>query len=166
MPERANEPLFHSPVQSLDTDERWTPPWVFAAMATTFDLDPASPVGGGDHVPATTKLTRLEDGLAQPWHGFVWLNPPFSDATAWADRFRAHGNGVFLGPVANARWWIDLARAADAIWHCRDLPFVHPIHAGKRSSMPLAFIAIGERGTLAVTRLAESGRHEGVLVHA
>ena len=159
-----SDALFTIPTQGRESDERYTPRWVFDGLGLTFDTDPASPIGGGDHVPARTKYTREDDGLAQPWHGLVWLNPPFSEATPWADRFRAHANGVFLGPIANARWWTDLARGADALWLCRDFAFVHPDHAGKRSSMPLAFVAYGPPSRTALFRLATSGRHDGVLV--
>lgn len=159
-----SDALFTVPVQGRETDERYTPGWVFDGLGLTFDVDPASPVEGGDVVPARRKFTRLEDGLAQPWHGLVWLNPPFSAATPWADKFREHGNGVFLGPIANARWWVDLAAAADVLWLCRDFAFTHPEHAGRRSSMPLAFVAIGLDGAAGLHRLATSGRHSGVLV--
>lgn len=155
--------LLSTPVQGRASDERFTPPWVFAALGLDFDLDPASPVEGGDCVPARAKYTTADDGLALPWFGRVWLNPPFSAATAWADRFRAHGDGVFLGPVANARWWIDLARAAGVVWHCRDFPFDHPTHAGRRSAMPLAFVGLGAASVAAVRRLAAADVHEGVL---
>jgi hypothetical protein len=156
--------LFPSPVQGRDSDERYTPRWVFDGLGLTFDLDPASPVGGGDFVPARRKLTRDDDGLAHDWHGLVWLNPPFSAATPFADRFREHGNGVFLGPVANSRWWVDLARVAERLWLCRDFAFVHPEHAGRHSSMPLAFVALGGVAVDALDRLARSDRHDGVLV--
>jgi hypothetical protein len=158
------EGLFTVPVQGRETDERYTPPWVFDGLGLTFDTDPASPVAGGDFVPAARKFTRDDNGLAQPWHGLVWLNPPFSGATAWADRFREHANGVFLGPIANARWWVDLARTAHLIWLCRDMRFIHPDHAGKRSSMPLAFVAYCVDAAAGLRRLATSGRHDGVLV--
>lgn len=161
-----NEALFTVPVQGRETDERFTPQWVFDGLGLTFDLDPASPVEGGDVVPARVKLTRYDDGLAAAWTGLVWLNPPFSAGTAWADRFREHGNGVFLGPIANARWWMDLASAADRLWLCRDFAFTHPTHAGKRSSMPLAFAAIGPEAVEGLDRLATSGRHTGLLVAA
>lgn len=159
-----NEQLFRVPVQELDSDERYTPRWVFDGLGLTFDLDPAAPVDGGDCVPTRHRFTRLDDGLAQPWHGLVWLNPPFSQSTAWATRFRDHANGVFLGPVANGRWWCDLVRHADIVWHCRDFAFTHPTHAGKRSSMPLAMIAIGDQGAAGVRRLAQSGVQDGVLM--
>jgi hypothetical protein len=156
--------LFGWPVQSRESDERYTPRWIFDGLRLPFDLDPASPVGGGDCVPATVKYTSLDGGLEQPWHGRIWLNPPFSESTAWADKFRANAWGVFLGPVANARWWFDLVRAADLVWHCRDFAFTHPTHAGKRSSMPLAMVAYGDDCAHALRRLATSGTHDGVLM--
>lgn len=156
--------LFPVVVQGPDSDERFTPRWVFDGLGLMFDLDPAAPLEGGDCVPARRRYTRADDGLAQPWDGLVWLNPPFSAGTQWADRFRRHGRGVFLGPVANARWWMDLIRRAELVWHCRDLAFHHPTHAGRRSSMPLAMVAYGSESADAVIRLARSGVHDGVLV--
>lgn len=156
--------LFVTPVQGRDSDERYTPKWVFGHLGITFDLDPCSPVEGGDAVPVRRKLTRMDDGLAHDWHGTVWVNPPFSNATAFADKFIAHGNGLFLGPVANARWAQDLIDASGLVWLCRDFPFTHPTHSGKRSSMPLMFCAIGDTCVAALRRLAAAGVHRGALL--
>jgi hypothetical protein len=38
-------------------------------------------------VRAARYFTQEDDGLAQPWHGRVWLNPPY--ATGLIDRFAA-----------------------------------------------------------------------------
>lgn len=133
--------LFRVPVQSRESDERYTPRWVFDNLGIEFDLDPCSPVDGGDAVPARRKLTRLDDGLAHEWAGTVWVNPPFSNAAAFARKFIAHGNGLFLGPIANGGWAQELLAAAELVWLCADFPFTHPTHAGKRSSMPLMFCA-------------------------
>ncbi len=156
--------LFSVPVQSLDSDERYTPAWVFEHLGITFDLDPCSPVDGGDFVPTTHRYTRLDDGLARPWYGCVWVNPPFSNATAFGDKFREHGNGIFLGPIANARWSYDLISVADFVWLCRDFAFTHPVHAGKRSNMPLMFCSMGYKGSTALRDLALSGVHRGCLM--
>lgn len=161
--ERVNQ-LFAAPVQPLDSDERWTPRWVFDHMGLTFGTDPCSPVGGGDHVPAAHKYTARDDGLTQPWYGLTWCNPPFSNAKPFAERFIAHADGVFLGPVANSRWAQDMLEAADLTWLCADFEFVHPTHAGRRSSMPLMFCAIGEIAATGVRRLADSGVHRGCLM--
>jgi len=40
--------LFSVPVQGTDSDERYTPRWVFDGLGLMFDLDPASPLEGGD----------------------------------------------------------------------------------------------------------------------
>lgn len=159
-----SEVLFtgHAP-QGSDSDERFTPQWIFDGLGLQFDVDPASPGDGGDCVPAYDKITKQDNGLAWDWVGLVWLNPPFSDATAWADKFREHGNGVFLGPVANARWTPDLMDAADLVWLCRDFAFTHPTHAGKRSSMPLFMAAMGATAAEGLHRLATTTTHRGVL---
>lgn len=156
--------LFSVPVQPLDSDERYTPKWVFDHLGVLFDTDPCSPVEGGDFVPALVKYTANDDGLAQPWRGTVWVNPPFSNSAAFADRFIAHGNGIFLGPVANGRWAQDMLAASDLVWLCADFAFTHPTHAGKRSSMPLMFCAIGQHASDALRRLADSGAHRGALL--
>ena len=156
--------LFAVPVRRTETDERFTPRWVFDGLGLHFDLDPCAPLEGGDHVPTTRRYTRAADGLAQTWHGLVWVNPPFSNAAPWARRFTAHGNGLWLGPVANGAWWQELAATAHRLWLCADFAFDSPTHAGKRSAMPLAFAAMGATATEALDRLAHSGRHRGLLV--
>lgn len=156
--------LFPAPVQSRETDERYTPAWVFEALGETFDLDPASPPLGVSRVPAAAVWTKADDGLAQPWHGFVWVNPPFSHATPWADRFLAHGSGLWLGPVANSDWHDRMARASAAMVLLRDFPFIAPTHAGKRSSMPLSLHALGPRAAAALHRFAAMVPTAGVLL--
>jgi len=98
------------------TDDRYTPPFIFEAMELEFDLDVASPPGGIPWIPAKRYYTIHDDGLAQPWEGLVWCNPPFSAAAKWAEKFREHANGVWLGPVSNAKWPARLYGAADLVW--------------------------------------------------
>lgn len=156
--------LFDAPIQSRDTDERYTPQWVFDALGETFDLDPASPPLGVSRVPTAAVWTKNDDGLTKPWHGFVWLNPPFSHSTPWADRFMAHRNGLWLGPIANAAWHDAMTRTSDAVVLLRDFAFIAPDHAGKRSSMPLSMHAYGARAVAALRRFATNTPDAGVLV--
>jgi hypothetical protein len=158
------ETLFPMPVQETDTDERFTPQWIFDALGETFDLDPASPVGLETFVPAANRYTREDDGLTKEWSGFVWCNPPFSNSTAWADKFIANGSGIWLGPVANSAWFQRFLQAADIVWLMRDFPFVHPTHSGKRSSMPLAMFGFGSRATTALHRASARLPDAGVLM--
>lgn len=156
--------LFDAPVQSRETDERYTPAWVFTALGERFDLDPASPPPGVSLVPAAAVWTKADDGLTKPWHGFVWCNPPFSHSTAWANRFMAHGNGVWLGPVANSGWHDQMTRASHAMVLLRDFAFIGTNHAQKRSSMPLSMHGFGPRAVDALARFAERQPAAGVLL--
>lgn len=159
-----NETLFDAPIQSRDTDERYTPSWVFDALGETFDLDPASPPLGISRVPTAAVWTKDDDGLVRPWHGFVWLNPPFSAPTPWADRFIAHSHGIWLGPVANSAWHDRMCRTSDAVVMLRDFAFIAPDHAGRRSSMPLSMHGFGARAVAALRRFTQAAPTSGVLL--
>lgn len=163
-PTESPDLLFAAPVQSRETDERYTPAWIFDALGETFDLDPASPPLGISQVPVAAVWTKEDDGLTRPWHGFVWLNPPFSDATAWADRFMAHANGIWLGPVANSVWHDRMVRESDAMILLRDFAFIGINHAQKRSSMPLSMHGFGSRAVAALSRFAVTAPTAGVLL--
>jgi ParB family chromosome partitioning protein len=67
---------------SFSGDEQWfTPPeWLERARSVLgeFDLDPASHPAAQEQVQAKRFFTAEENGLAQDWHGVVWLNPPYT----------------------------------------------------------------------------------------
>jgi hypothetical protein len=159
-----NEVLFDAPVQSPETDERYTPAWIFEALGETFDLDPASPPLGVSQVPTAAVWTKDDDGLTRLWRGFVWCNPPFSTATPWAERFIAHANGIWLGPVANSGWHDRMTRKSDAMVLLRDFAFIGINHAQKRSSMPLSMHGFGDRAVTALRRFADRQPAAGVLL--
>ena len=156
--------LFSAPVQSRETDERYTPAWIFEALGETIDLDPASPPLGVSQVPTAAVWTKDDDGLTKPWHGFVWCNPPFSNATAWANRFIEHDNGIWLGPVANGGWHDRMTRASDAMILLRDFAFIGTNHAQKRSSMPLSMHGFGDRAVDALRNFTMAAPDAGVLL--
>ena len=156
-------PMFAVPVQGTETDERYTPTWLFEELGR-FDLDPCSPEGGPLHGHADAWFTRADDGLAQPWEGRVFMNPPFSETTAWADRFVAHGDGIALLPLANAAWRVRLMNACQLFWFPADFPFIGQTHTQQRVGMPVFLAALGRRNCVALERLHRSGRHPGVLL--
>lgn len=107
--------LFTEEQTETTSDDYYTPKWVFDLLGLHFDLDVASPPGGPPFVPCDNFYTQADDGLAQDWHGRVWMNPPFSNPTPWVKRFVEHGNGVGLVPSSNGKWWLSLWQSDCAI---------------------------------------------------
>ena len=58
--------------------------------------------------------TRADDGLAQPWSGVCWMNPPYGrEMVAWLKRAEAEkANGVttvaLIPSRTNTGWWHDI----------------------------------------------------------
>ena len=76
-------------------DEWLTPPELLARLGQ-FDLDPCSPVNPPWATAAKT-FNIHDDGLKQPWHGRVWLNPPYGrEAAKWLNKLAEHGDGIAL----------------------------------------------------------------------
>lgn len=63
----------------------WYTPGRYIDLARTvmggIDLDPATSLLAQQTVRADAYYTAAENGLAQPWHGRVWLNPPYNQPT-------------------------------------------------------------------------------------
>ena len=100
-----------------ETDEWYTPKYIFDALGERFDLDVAAPIDGPRHVPADDWYSDLS--LIMPWRGFVWMNPPFGHQSTkrdWLGKFFMHGNGIALLPDrTSAPWWQEFAPRADAV---------------------------------------------------
>ena len=100
-----------------ETDEWYTPAYIFDALGEEFHLDVAAPKEGPRHVPTTEWIS--ENSLQLDWQGFIWMNPPFghqSTKRAWLAKFFDHGNGIALLPDrTSAPWWQEYAPKADAI---------------------------------------------------
>ena len=101
--------------------EWFTPRWVFDALGARFDLDPCSPGEGLTHVPASHHLTKEQDGLALPWVGRVWCNPPYGpgiEKWLWKCATLAQdgvGSAIALVPNRTDTRWFQKAMAdADA----------------------------------------------------
>lgn len=79
------------------TRETWlTPPHVLAALGV-FDLDPCAAPSPRPWPTAARHIELPEDGLAAPWLGRVWCNPPYgAEAGRWLAKMAEHGDGVAL----------------------------------------------------------------------
>jgi phage N-6-adenine-methyltransferase len=99
------EPLFPIPQQSRTSDDYYTPKWLFDALGIEFDIDVASPPEGPWHTPCERFYTQADDGLSQPWHGTVWMNPPYSNPKPWVAKWLEHENGCALVPFIKSKWF-------------------------------------------------------------
>ena len=67
-------------IVASDENEWYTPKMyldVARKVLGRIDLDPASSESANKTVKATTFYAEQDDGLKQPWHGRLWLNPPY-----------------------------------------------------------------------------------------
>jgi ParB family chromosome partitioning protein len=88
------------------------------------DLDPASTEVANTVVGASTFYTAEDDGLAQPWFGRVWLNPPYSQPLVdWFSTrvVREYGAGaieqacILVNNATETAWLQRIARVASAL---------------------------------------------------
>lgn len=107
--------------RSGQTDEWYTPAWIFEALNVKFDYDPCSP---GGRVPSHTwcRYGAFNRGLEGNWRGSVWLNPPFGGRNGirpWLEKFAEHDNGIAIVPNRTATDWFQ-----DFTQHAAGLLFI------------------------------------------
>jgi hypothetical protein len=130
----------------LNKNEQYTPQWIFDKLSVRFDLDVASAGLGMDNVPADNRFTKSDDGLSQEWYGFVWMNPPYSAAKPWIDKWINHNNGIALIPFSKSGWFDDLwALDANCVALPSSLRFMTPSGKSKTIFMPCGLWAIGNK---------------------
>jgi hypothetical protein len=143
---------------ALTTDEWYTPRWLFGAAGLTFDLDVCAPIDPAFRTcPARRHLTVLDDGLQQEWAGTVWMNPPYSKAAPWVDRFAAHPDGLGLLLGVPRKWLGPMMRAADAFTILTLVEFGRPT-GNMRGDLkwPCFLIARGAACVAALSRVADA----------
>lgn len=112
------------------SDEWYTPPWVFDALRVEFQCDPFSP--GAEAVPW---IPAIEHGTKEcpleVWRGSVWLNPPYGGRNGIIPSLRdlaEYGDGIALVPNrTGAGWFQDYAQWADGLLFVRKkIRFLRP----------------------------------------
>lgn len=138
-----------------DTSDDWyTPRWLFDAAGLVFDVDVAAPVDSSRRTcPAARYLTPLEDGLAVPWSGTVWCNPPFSRPGPWVDRWAAHPSGLILLSATKSASTARLLAAAHAVTFFTG-QFYRPNGGTDHIPWLLVLAARGELAVQALERVA------------
>lgn len=160
-----SDKLFAMPSDSIamTSDECYTPRWVFDAMGLEFDLDVAAPAGGPWNVPASRYYTAADDGLAQPWDGLVWCNPPYSSAQSWIELWAKHPTGCLMTQVASRQRWRDLLYSkADAVY-VGQVEFQRPDGTTLKFGWTPICVAFRGVGTEPAERLAAADPYGAVL---
>jgi phage N-6-adenine-methyltransferase len=102
---------------SSRTCEWATPPELFAALDARFGPFTLDPCATPDNAKCARYYTREQDGLAQPWGGRVFVNPPYGrEAGRWVARAWqavAYGEAelavLLLKAATETSWWHDYA---------------------------------------------------------
>lgn len=137
------------------TVEWLTPPDVIQALGgwASFDLDPCAPAVQ-PWPTAVAKFTQADNGLILPWHGRVWLNPPYSTAAIarWLGRLADHGAGtalIFARTETDAFFRHVWDRASAVLFVRGRLNFHYPDgrRAKKNSGAPSVLCAYGAADT-------------------
>jgi hypothetical protein len=134
-------------------DSIYTPPEVFEALGLQFDIDVCAPKGGLPWIPAKTSYHEELDGLAQPWNGLIWCNPPYSRPKEWILKFIDHANGIMLVNVSKSLTFNELWKSADSIILAdARFKFIKPDMTRFPIFMPVIFAAMGQEATQALER--------------
>jgi hypothetical protein len=105
------------PTEELDSNEWYSPAYILVPgrkVLGNIDLDPASCEIANTVVNATAYYDKTVDGLALPWRGKIWLNPPYSDPYPWIKKLFTEyemGNvtaALVLLNTANSPQWAQL----------------------------------------------------------
>lgn len=143
------------------SDDWYTPRYIFDALGCSFNLDVAAPENGRTHVPCAEWLWH--EGLEHPWWGFVWMNPPFGGRNGlvpWLEKFFFHGNGIALVPDrTSASWFQQYARRASSILFLSPkVKFERPDGTlGASPSTGTALLAAGPTASAALLRARPLG---------
>ena len=141
-----------------ETDEWYTPSYIFEGLDVEFDLDVAHPPAMTTNVPCKKFIS--ENSLLMEWEGFVWMNPPYGGRNSlipWLEKFVEHGNGICLVPDrTSAPWFQQYISQMDVILFTNGkVKFVKP--DGTLGKSPSNGSCIAGIGTQAINSISNSG---------
>jgi phage N-6-adenine-methyltransferase len=144
-PKEAPAIVHNHRAQGTGENEWYTPEQHIASASQVLGgiaLDPATSELANKVVKADTIFTQEDNGLEQPWHGTVWLNPPYSQPaiSQFAEKLASEWeSGRLTAAIAlthnytDTQWFHRLAKACTAICFTKGrIGFVNP--EGKKAA--------------------------------
>jgi hypothetical protein len=144
-------------------DEWLTPKFLIDALGP-FDLDPCAPVVRPWDT-ARKHFTVEDNGLLQEWTGFVFMNPPYGQQTAyWLERLSSHGNGIALifARTETAMFFKYVWPLAESLLFIEGRLYFHYVDGSRaktNAGAPSVLIAYGKEASERLSRSAIRGRH-------
>lgn len=145
------------------TTDTWLTPLHIIDALGPFDLDPCVPPNM-PWITAERMFTEKDDGLAQPWEGFVWLNPPYGNAAGeWLSKMAKHRNGVALVFARTDTKWFQryvFGSATSVLFLAGRVPFYRMDGSqGTNGGAGSVLVAYGLRATIRLSASKLSGKH-------
>ncbi|WP_165078848.1 MULTISPECIES: DNA N-6-adenine-methyltransferase [unclassified Desulfovibrio] len=154
---------------NTDNNDEWlTPPEILRALGP-FDLDPAAPIVRPWDM-AARHYTKIDNGMAQPWEGRVWLNPPYGRETFhWLARLAEHGSGLALifARTETVGFHAEIWAKARAIFFFRGRLRFHRVtgERGGTANAPSCLVAYSGEDCARLLRAQNEGALSGALIH-
>jgi hypothetical protein len=129
--------------------EEWLTPPELLRQLGKFDLDPCAPIVR-PWPTADRHMTIVDNGLAKPWEGRVFCNPPYGQkAGSWLARCADHGNAVALifARTETAMFFEHVWRSAHGVLFLEGRIHFHHVdgsRAAANSGAPSVLIGYGE----------------------
>lgn len=171
IPSEPIEPEHRPHVTNNSGCNEWYTPQRYIDLAREvlgeIDLDPASCAFANETVKARLFYSENDDGLTKPWHGRVWMNPPYSAdlVLKFAEKFVGEYNDgnvtegiVLVNNATETAWFASLVSAATAV--CFPRGRIRYQSQNRESLAPLqgqAFLYFGENGDKFLQVFSEIG---------
>ena len=149
---------------SSNSPEWYTPREVVQRVAAAMggiDLDPCSNSRTEPNVPAEAHFTAENDGLAQPWFGRVYMNPPYGRVIGhWIEKLASEyeagrvTEAIALVPARTDTAWFRRLPSAYLCFVSGRLEFSQ---AGVGAPFPSALFYLGERSAAFLSAFADFG---------